>query len=247
MRNDRSGTALGRLLAESRFAKTAEILAVFGVAGLLLAVGLPFVGEDPLKFQALVWVANVSMVGAVWLALLVRGQGWHHIGLRFASVDGRSIWRVFWRSLVVFVAATAAFVVGAVVMANVVGRPAPADFSGYDYLSGNLPLLLLAFAGVFVASSLGEEVLYRGFLITRLEELGAGGKAALPAAVAVSSILFGLVHFAWGPMGMVQTGLMGLALGVSYLLVNRNLWILVLAHFYMDAVLLIQMYLAPSP
>ena len=36
---------------------------------------------------------------------------------------------------------------------------------------------------------------------------------------------------------------MGLALGISYLLVKRNLWVLILAHAYMDTVLMVQMYL----
>ena len=65
------------------------------------------------------------------------------------------------------------------------------------------------------------------------------------AAIIVSSVVFGLIHFTWGPAGVVQTGFMGLALGISYLVVGRNLWVLVLAHFYMDAILMVQMYLAP--
>ena len=36
---------------------------------------------------------------------------------------------------------------------------------------------------------------------------------------------------------------MGLALGMSYLLVKRNLWVTILAHAYMDTILMLQMYL----
>jgi membrane protease YdiL (CAAX protease family) len=39
---------------------------------------------------------------------------------------------------------------------------------------------------------------------------------------------------------------MGLALGVSYLVVGRNLWVTILAHAYMDTILMVQMYLAPG-
>lgn len=45
-------------------------------------------------------------------------------------------------------------------------------------------------------------------------------------------------------MGIGQTGFMGLALGVSYLIVGRNLWVLILAHAYMDTILMVQMYFA---
>jgi len=69
---------------------------------------------------------------------------------------------------------------------------------------------------------------------------------AIRLAIILSSIIFGLVHFEWGVTGMVQTGFMGLALGVSYLVVKRQIWILILAHAYMDAYLIIQMYFGPG-
>jgi hypothetical protein len=47
-------------------------------------------------------------------------------------------------------------------------------------------------------------------------------------------------------MGVVQTGFMGLSLGAAFLLLKRNLWVLVLTHFYMDTILLVQMYFAPQ-
>ena len=46
---------------------------------------------------------------------------------------------------------------------------------------------------------------------------------------------------------MVQTTFMGLALGASYLVVRRNLWVVILAHAYMDTILMVQMYLASAP
>lgn len=243
MEQDESGAAAAAALAGSRLTRLAEIGAVFAAGGAVIALGWPLVDGDPLKLQGVIWVANVVMLATVGLALRLRGEGWEHLGLHLGSFGGRDLWRAVWRSLVVFLAAMAAFVLGAIVMAGIVGRPEPADMSGYGYLSGNLPMLAIALVAVFVASSLGEEILYRGFLITRLAELGAGRRTAWRAALVVSAIVFGLIHYAWGPMGIVQTAFMGLALGVAYLVLGRNLWPLVLAHFYMDALLLAQMYL----
>ena len=59
-----------------------------------------------------------------------------------------------------------------------------------------------------------------------------------------SSLIFGFVHFEWGPMGIAQTTFMGAALGVSFVLNKFRLWPLVLAHCYLDTILLAQMYLA---
>ena len=96
--------------------------------------------------------------------------------------------------------------------------------SGYNYLQGNLPMLPGALLGIFIVSSFGEEVIYRGFLITRISEMAGNSKNWVKIAVLISAIIFGLAHFEWGLMGMVQTGFMGLALGISFLFVKRNLW-----------------------
>jgi hypothetical protein len=130
-----------------------------------------------------------------------------------------------------------AFIAGSALAARWVSASAAADMSGYSYLQGNLPMLLLALAAVYVVSSFGEEVVYRGFLMNRLTELTTGYRAAWTMAVVISAVVFGLAHFGWGFVGVVQTTLMGLALAISYLVVKRNLWVLVLAHAYIDSLL----------
>ena len=64
--------------------------------------------------------------------------------------------------------------------------------------------------------------------------------------VILSAIIFGLAHYQWGPMGVVQTGMMGLVLSICYLKLRKRLWILILAHAYMDTILMVQMYLAQN-
>jgi membrane protease YdiL (CAAX protease family) len=239
-------TTLGQLLRANRAVQAAELVVVFAVALATITIALPRVGDNPLARQAVVWVANVLMLTLVWLGLRLRGQTWEHFGLGFRFKGWRTALRTVLKSLAVFVAAVAAFILGSVIMTAIMGTPETADMSGYDYLRGNLPLLVLALAAVYIVSSFGEEVIYRAFLIDRLAELGSGGTGALRSAVVVSAVVFGLVHVDWGLIGIVQTGFMGLALGVSYLVVRRRLWVLILAHAYMDTLLLVQLYL-PAP
>lgn len=236
-------SGLRRALLESRVARAGEILLVFAVAGAVVALGWRIVGRAPLARQAVVWLANVMMLTVIWLGLRLRGQGWSHLGLRRPGAGARAVVRILVQSVAVFVAAVAAFIVGSVVVTGPATGAEGADMTGYGYLQGNLPMLILALVAVYVVSSFGEEVVYRGFLITRLEELGGGGRRALAAAVVMSAVVFGLVHFDWGPVGVVQTTFMGLALAVAFLLVRRRLWALVLAHAYMDTLLLVQLYL----
>lgn len=64
---------LGRLLRASKLAQMAELMAVFFGAFAVITIATPFVGENPLMRQAVVWVANVLMLGIVWLGLRLRG------------------------------------------------------------------------------------------------------------------------------------------------------------------------------
>ena len=237
-------TRLGQALLSSKLAQVGEFLAVFLVPGAVIWGLGPLVGEDPLARYGVVWVANVLMLVTVWLGLHFRGQGWEHYGLSFQVPSRRTVVRAVIQSLVVCVVAALAFAVAAVVMANIVGRPVAADMSGYDFLRDNLAVFLLCLAGVYIVSSFGEEVIYRAFLINRIAELGSGSKVAWRVAVVVSSVVFGGVHFEWGPAGTVQAAFMGLALGVSYLVVGRNLWVTILAHVYLDTALLLPIYFA---
>ena len=131
-------------------------------------------------------------------------------------------------------------------MANVTGIPESSDMSGYAYLKNNIWMLLLTLAGVYIVSSFGEEVIYRGFLINRISELGLFGKRGKIVAVVISAVIFGFAHYNWGPMGIGQTAFMGLALGFCYIYMKKRLWILIFAHAYMDTILMVQMYLASN-
>jgi membrane protease YdiL (CAAX protease family) len=226
-------------------ASVAEVVVVFLVALVTVAVGWRLVGDDPLARQAVVWVANVLMLGTVWAGLRRRGQTGADLGLAVRRVGARTVLRAVLQSLAVVTAAVAAFVVGGVV-ATPLAAGAAADMSSYVYLQGNLPMLLLALAAVWIVSSFGEEVIYRGFLMTRVAEVAGGGRTGWWTAVAVSAVVFGLVHFDWGVVGIIQTAFLGVALGIGYLLVRRNLWVLVLAHAYIDTLLLVQLYAGAS-
>ena len=236
--------SLGEALRERTGAKIGEMAVLFAVPLVFIVGVVPFVGENPLAIHGVVWIANVVMLLIVWQGLRLRGEGWEHLGLRFGVPKASVVVRAAGLSIVVLVGALAGFVVGAIVGANMFGMPEQADMSEYNYLAGNLPMLLLALVGVYIVSSFGEEVVYRGFLIMRIEELRPGSRHIRKIGLLVSAVVFGLAHYTWGPAGVVQTTFMGLALGIAYLAVGRNLWINVLAHAYADTILLVQQYLA---
>lgn len=237
---------MGRTLDESTIAKVAEVALVAVVAFVTTAGGWALVGDDAFARQAVVWIANVLMLLLIWLGLHVRGETWAHLGLSRPR-GARALLRTVLQALAVLAVSLVAFAAGGALMSRWgPGSATSADMSGYAYLQGNFPMLVLALAGVYVVSSFGEEVIYRGFLMNRFVEMRGNGRPAWTQAVLVSAALFGLVHFSWGIVGVVQTTLLGLALAIAYLAAGRNLWVLILAHACLDSLLLIQLYMGPE-
>ena len=239
-------TRIGNQLQKNKLFKIGEILFLFIFAFFFILLILPLAGNNPILKQIVLWSANILMLIYVWIGLKLRGESWKDFGLTFNLISWGGSIKLLLLSLLVFVLALAGFIIGSIIMANITGIPEGANMNGYDYLKDNIGMLLLTLAGVYIVSSFGEEVIYRGFLITRISQIGTDSKKATIIAIILSSIIFGLIHYSWGPMGMVQTGFMGLALGICYIKLKRRLWILILAHAYMDTILMVQMYLASN-
>lgn len=239
-------TFIGKQLQTNQLFKIGEILLLFTVAFAFIKLMKPLAGDNLILNQAVIWIANILMLIFIWTGLKLRGENWNDFGLTFNSFSWRDAMKVFLLSLLVFCLAMAGFIIGSIIMANITGIPESTNMSGYDYLKDNIGMLILTLGGVYIVSSFGEEVIYRAFLINRITELGLGPKKGITVAIILSSIIFGLVHYEWGPMGIVQTGFMGLALGICYIRFKKRLWILILAHAYMDTILMVQMYLASN-
>ena len=236
-------TKIRYLLNTSKIAKISEILLVFILAFVLINVLKSYTRESLELKMAVIWSTNIFMLILVWLGIKLRGQKWSDFGLTFGRISLKESRIIFLRSLLLCTLGLIGYLIGTFVMANITGMPESADMSNYEYLHNNIFMLILTLFGVYIVSSFGEEVIYRAFIINRLTELGLDTKFGKMATVAISSIIFGLVHYEWGPTGIVSTALMGLVMGIFYLRFKKKLWILVLAHAYMDTVLLIQIYL----
>ncbi|MCK4992940.1 MAG: CPBP family intramembrane metalloprotease [Bacteroidales bacterium] len=243
MKKNNRKTKIGQLLNTNRIVKISEILLVFILAFALIKILTPYAGDNQLMKFGIIWCANILMISLVWLGIKLRGQKWSDFGLTFGRIRLKESFRIFLLSLLVCILGLAGYMLGTLIMANISGMPESADMSVYEYLHNNIFMLILTLIGVYIISSFGEEVVYRAFLINRISELGLDTKYGKIATVLISAVIFGLVHYEWGPTGMVSTGLMGLVLGICYMKLKKKLWILVLAHAYMDTLLLVQVYL----
>lgn len=237
---------LGKRLVSNRYYQLLEIILVF-LPPALAIVGVRLLDiESPLYSMGALYVANILMLALVWLGIKLRGETLGSIGVSPVNFSLSGTGLLVLKSIPILLVAVLAFILGTIIMANIVTSAAPADLTQYNYLQGNLLLLIASLFGVYLISSFGEEVIYRGFLITRIQALfGGDSKLGVIAALTISAIIFGLAHFSWGITGIVQTTFMGAAFGAAFFWTKKILWPLVLAHVYMDTLLLVPLYFGP--
>jgi membrane protease YdiL (CAAX protease family) len=183
---------------------------------------------------------------ALWgLSSLVRREGPRQIGLRRPNRPGPMLVQVLGLS-VAWTALVYAMVTPAVELMAGERR----DVSQFAPIEGDLPLLGLMLVLSWTLAACGEEVAYRGYLLTRAQQLLTRAGAAAPILAAVlSSVTFGLAHREQGVVGVVLTTLDGLlfaALRHRY----ATVWASVVAHGTINSIGLTAYFVAgplPSP
>jgi uncharacterized protein len=91
-------------------------------------------------------------------------------------------------------------------------------------------LLLYILPFVWLFAAFGEEILYRGFVMTRIAQLLGQGRAAWIAAVFLQAVPFALTHAYQGPVGMVAVFVLAVITGAGTVLWGRGLWPAMIAH-----------------
>jgi len=87
---------------------------------------------------------------------------------------------------------------------------------------------------VWTFAAFGEEIVYRGYLLTRAADVGKRSELAYWIGIVLVSILFGYGHYYKGAAGVIDSGVAGVILGSAYMLAGRNLWASIFAHGFID-------------
>jgi len=165
------------------------------------------------------------------LSLRLRGGSWAATGLK---------WPPSWRRTLLIALAAAAL---RILLGGLVIEPLTAHFwppavgpSGSNEIHGHAIVALQWLLLIWTFAAFGEEIGYRGYLLTRAAEVGGRSTAAYWAANLIVAVLFGFGHFYKGPSGILDSGMAGLILGAAFILSKRNLWVCILAHGFIDTV-----------
>jgi membrane protease YdiL (CAAX protease family) len=172
-------------------------------------------------------VIVLSVLGL--LSFRLRDGGWSAMGFRRPSSWRRIL-------LIALAAAGVRILLGQFVIEPVTGLfwPPPAAPKLANEIAGNAKIALLALLIVWTFAAFGEEIAYRGYLLTRAADIGRRSTTAYWLGIVFVSILFGYGHYYKGPSGIIDSGIAGLILGTAYMLADRNLWACILTHGFID-------------
>ncbi len=166
-----------------------------------------------------------------WISLRIRGVRWRDVGLlRF---------RNWFTTLAIGAAAGIGMelldlLVTKLLEVRLLGRPP--DLSDFLPFVGNFKQSLLALLLIWVMAALGEEVVWRGYLMNRVAGLFKNTRSAWVASLLLVNAAFGCAHANQGLPGIIQEGFAGLLLGLLYLACGRSLAVPIVAHGITDTI-----------
>lgn len=167
-----------------------------------------------------------------WLSLWLRHLSWKQVGLRRPASRLRVI-------LVGFgFAAAGAFLSEKAItplLLRLTGEAQPQTVE-QTWLRGNLFYFLVLLIGIWVLAALGEELVYRGYVLNRLSDLFGHSRVGWGIALTVSSLMFSLGHGVIGFAFIIGAFLSGLIEGGLYLASGRNLWLPIVFHGTWDTI-----------
>ncbi|MBW6473519.1 MAG: CPBP family intramembrane metalloprotease [Anaerolineaceae bacterium] len=110
------------------------------------------------------------------------------------------------------------------------------DHSIIDAVKGNWKVFLQWMLMVWILVAVIEEGIYRGYLMTEMKNLLGLGFFALIINLLYSSVVFGLSHGYQGSSGILSTGIVGVILGMIFILSDFNLWLAIFTHGFIDTI-----------
>jgi membrane protease YdiL (CAAX protease family) len=172
-------------------------------------------------------VIILSLLGLVSIRL--RDGSWSSMGFKRPASWQRLL-------LIALAAAAVRILLGQFLIEPVTGLfwPKPTPPALANEITGNMTMALVALLLVWTFAAFGEEIAYRGYLLTRAADIGRRSTAAYWIGIVLVSILFGYGHYYKGASGVIDSGVAGLILGSAYMLAGRNLWASIFAHGFID-------------
>lgn len=177
-----------------------------------------------------------------WISLRLRGLHWRDVGLvRYRSGLKTILLGVAAGIVMEFIE----LYLSQPLLMHVTGNPP--DLSDFAGLRGNPKYLALGLSLAWTLAAFGEEMVWRGYLMNRVADLGKHTKTAWMISLLLVNTAFGFAHSYQGITGIIDEGFMGLLLGILYLATGCNLAVPIVAHGVADSIDLLLLFFGKYP
>ena len=174
-----------------------------------------------------------------WLSLRLRGCRWRDVGFAAPPRWTRAITIGVLLGIGMEIVST---FVTVPFFTRLTGQPP--ELSEFRFVVGNLRALVLMLLANWILAAFGEELAYRGYVMSRIADAARGNWIV---ALVAGSLYFGWGHEAQDITGVIQESLAGLVLGIAYLASRRNLTIPIVAHGTANTVAFVLIYFDRYP
>lgn len=117
------------------------------------------------------------------------------------------------------------------------------DISTFDSVTGNLWAFLGLLAIGWIIGGLFEEFLFRGYLLTRVNQVFNSETLGKWAGIMLTSVSFSIAHTYQGIGGIINTFIFSVILGLLFYVFKRNTWYVILVHGFFDTFGILWIYL----
>jgi membrane protease YdiL (CAAX protease family) len=218
----------------SRTRAILEIVAVFGLLFLVPSLVRSFFAEGsnntPAFIESLGVYGRVVIMGSltsllVFMFLRRDREPVRAVGLHLKDLQGE-VWAAFWSLVIIFAFNLSVMIVISMFLPDLATKLAKERTEVLKLFPTISPLwliLITAFVGFY------EELVFRGFLITRLKAVAGN----IWIAVFISSLIFGVAHSYQDSLAMVQITVIAFIFGTMFVL-RKSLISPILAHMAFD-------------
>ncbi len=206
------------------------LLTLFAIAFVTL---VPQSGIVPLPFAY-----SIPVLLFIWIFLKQYKENFTSLGFSFKRFEIKAVAVGTVTAIGLFVFLNYAFFP---LLAKIV-KLVPAELGDYNKLRHNTPFYLFILVMGWIVGGFYEEVVFHGFIFTRLEKL-VPGKFAVTISFWLTNIIFALYHVQLGTAGVINAFIAGIAYHSLMLRYKRNIWYSIFCHAVFDTIALTFIYL----
>lgn len=212
-----------------------DLIMYISVMFLVREISIPKIGFIA---NGLFW-SLTTLVVASW-RMNVRRVSWKDLGLKKPDHFGKTIGlSAIILASVIFSIITFEVIKDHLPFSITPDSSSESAVSKFGDLKGNWPHFFMIIPFILLESML-EELLDRGFLINWFEGLFSKTSFATVIAVLLQAAIFGFRHSYDLSARSITVGIIGLIMGIAYVIFGRNLWPLIIAHCILNSMSMIE-------